>query len=105
MQHKMKKAAKGKKMILYAPTHRKEGKEPFPLEENFDFERLNQWCKKHQTVFVIKKHFYHREEETDPDHFANIFYKADKLSRDCLHCEAKEECYWPEEKKNNKYQY
>ena len=48
----------------------------------------------------------HRKESFgDPDHFANIFYKADKLSRDCLHCEAKEECYWPEEKKNNKYQY
>lgn len=72
MQHKMKKAAKGKKMILYAPTHRKEGKEPFPLEENFDFERLNQWCKKHQTVFVIKKHFYHREEETELSKYSHI---------------------------------
>ena len=37
--------------------------------------------------------------------FASIFYRADKLSRDCIHCKARQECYWPEEKKNNKYIY
>ena len=31
--------------------------------------------------------------------------RADKLSRDCIHCKARQECYWPEEKKNSRYIY
>lgn len=71
-QHKLRHAARGKKIILYAPTHRKEGQIPFPLEENFDFQRLNQWCREHQAVFVIKRHFYHREDPVDFSGFSNI---------------------------------
>lgn len=47
----------------------------------------------------------HRELEDEKDSFASIFYRADKISRDCIHCKAKKDCYWPEEKKNNKYIY
>lgn len=47
----------------------------------------------------------HRDKKDDEESFASIFYHADKLSRDCIHCKAKKECYWPEEKKNNKYIY
>ena len=31
---------------------------------------------------------------------AGLFYRADKLSRSCFSCPAREKCNWPEEKKN-----
>ena len=30
----------------------------------------------------------------------SVLYRADKLSRNCFLCDAREECYWPEERKN-----
>ena len=48
---------------------------------------------------------HRREGQSDPESFSDIFYDADKLSRDCIHCSAKKECYWPEDKKNNRYRY
>lgn len=39
------------------------------------------------------------------DKLSCLFGRADKLSRDCSNCKAREECYWPEEKKNNIYRY
>ena len=48
--------------ILYAPTHRKEGKIPIELSRIFDLEQLNDFCEKNQCDFLIKKHFYHRNE-------------------------------------------
>ena len=47
----------------------------------------------------------HRDMKEESESFASIFYRADKLSSDCIHCKARQECYWPEEKKNNKYIY
>ena len=38
-----------------------------------------------------------RTEEKD---LAGIFYRADKLSRNCFACPARGDCDWPEEKKN-----
>ena len=29
-----------------------------------------------------------------------VLYRADKLSRNCFLCDAREDCYWPEERKN-----
>lgn len=53
----------GKKIILYAPTHRKEGKEPISLSELFPLEQLQEFCVKHDVYFVVKKHFYHKNEK------------------------------------------
>lgn len=47
----------------------------------------------------------HRDGKDQEECFASIFYRADKLSRDCIHCKAKDKCYWPEDKKNNEYIY
>ncbi len=41
----------------------------------------------------------------DSDKLSCLFSRADKLSRDCRNCKAREECYWPEEMKNNIYRY
>ena len=32
--------------------------------------------------------------------FKELFYKADKLSRNCFDCKANAECYWKQEKRN-----
>ncbi|MCI8439166.1 MAG: HD domain-containing protein [Oscillospiraceae bacterium] len=34
-----------------------------------------------------------------------LFYRADKLSRNCFFCPAQDECDWPEEKKNREITY
>lgn len=34
-----------------------------------------------------------------------LFYRADKSSRNCMICPARTTCNWPEEKKNGKIQY
>lgn len=36
---------------------------------------------------------------------AAFFYRADKLSRNCFCCSAREDCNWPEEKKNLEIRY
>ena len=53
---------KDKKIILYAPTHRKEGNEPILLSELFPLEQLQQLCEDWDVYFVVKKHFYHKNE-------------------------------------------
>ena len=40
--------------------------------EQFDFEKLNQWCVENETVFVIKRHFYHQKESVDVSKYSNI---------------------------------
>ena len=47
----------------------------------------------------------HRDTDGKEDEFTAIFYRADKLSRDCIHCKVRQDCYWPEEKKNSRYIY
>lgn len=39
-------------------------------------------------------------EEAWDDSFAAVIYEADKQSRICWLCEAYEDCYWPDERKN-----
>ena len=52
----------GKKIILYAPTHRLEGKQKLDLNSIINFSQLNRQMENEGSVFVIKKHFYHRNE-------------------------------------------
>ena len=40
--------------------------------------------------------------KTDREDLAGLFYRADKLSRNCFACPANEACDWPEEKKNKR---
>lgn len=51
-----------KKVILYLPTHRKEGKEKIECSKIFDLKALNMVCEQYDCLFVIKKHFYHSSE-------------------------------------------
>lgn len=71
-EHPLRDAARGRKVILYTPTHRKEGRETFPLLQQFDLQRLDAWCGEHHSVFVIKLHFYHKNEKMDVSSYRNI---------------------------------
>lgn len=62
----------GRIRILYAPTHRKEGKVPIKLSEIFDLEILNIFCEENNCDFIVKKHFYHRDEREDLKKFGRI---------------------------------
>lgn len=45
----------------------------------------------------------HRSPATaEREDLADILYRADKKSRECMFCEARGQCSWPEEKKNMK---
>ena len=45
----------------------------------------------------------HRDKKSEG--FSNLIYRADKLSRLCITCKAKNECNWSDEKKNIKIYY
>jgi len=46
----------------------------------------------------------HRKRSLEND-LASLFYRADKLSRNCFSCPARESCNWPDEKKNLEITY
>ncbi|MBU5459725.1 HD domain-containing protein [Anaerostipes sp. MSJ-23] len=57
-----------------------------------------------ERTIIIETIRNHRDiGRVNEEDFSEIFYRADKLSRDCMHCPVHEECYWPPEKKNNVY--
>lgn len=60
----LKKRFNGKKIIVYMPTHRREGKLAMNLNEILDFKRLDALLNDNNAIFIIKKHYYHREEPT-----------------------------------------
>lgn len=47
----------------------------------------------------------HRNKDHMTHPFSSYFYEADKLSRNCMECQAYDACYWSEEKKNHTYEY
>jgi len=47
-------------VICYFPTHRGEGYRDINLFENFDIEGLNDCLSRHEAVFFIKLHYYHK---------------------------------------------
>ena len=62
----------GKKIILYAPTHRKEGKETMALSKLFQLDKWNAFCETYDYYFVVKKHFYHKGEQEQLEPYARI---------------------------------
>lgn len=71
---------KNKKIILYMPTHRNEGKTPIKLDEIFDLDYLNSWCKKNNYVFLVKKHFYHSKEPIIENSYDSIFEITNEIT-------------------------
>lgn len=67
------KIIKGHKVILYAPTHRLQGTIPVDIEKIFDLSAVQEICEQNDAVFIIKKHFYHRNERTNLNSYSRIF--------------------------------
>lgn len=58
--------------ILYAPTHRREGEIPVKLSNIFRLKELNDFCESNQCNFLVKKHFYHRNEVENLQEYPRI---------------------------------
>ena len=55
-----------------------------------------------QILSIIKTH--RKEVQEEKESLSSIFYRADKLSRECFWCPAEKECNWKKEKKNFRIQ-
>ncbi len=62
-----------KRLITYLPTHRSCGKKVMDISKIFDLNSLQLFCEQTDSVFLIKKHFYHNSESTDLIKYPNIF--------------------------------
>ena len=60
------------RLCVYMPTHRNEGKSKIEIDKIMDLGKLNEMCKKSNTFFLIKKHYYHKNEKERLDEFTNI---------------------------------
>ena len=63
----------GRKAILYMPTHRNCGRTKIDCENILDLITIDHLCEQNGWVFIIKKHFYHRNEKTNLDKYQNIY--------------------------------
>lgn len=62
-----------KRLITYLPTHRSCGEKVMDIFEIFDLKLLQLFCEQTNSVFIIKKHFYHNNEKSDLDEYSKIF--------------------------------
>jgi CDP-glycerol glycerophosphotransferase (TagB/SpsB family) len=62
----------GKKIILYMPTHRNEGRKQMEIGTILDLEVLNRFCAQHDILFLIKKHYYHVQETEQLTRYEHI---------------------------------
>ena len=87
------------KLIVYMPTHRDEGRKTLKMQDVFDLDALNQLCEETNSYFIVKKHFYHRNESENLTNYKRIIdlsstnidpqlflYKADILVTDYSAC-------------------
>ena len=61
------------KSIVYMPTHRMAGKNPIDVTKIFDLDKIQSFCEKNNSVFIIKKHYYHSKEKTNLENYSRIF--------------------------------
>jgi CDP-glycerol glycerophosphotransferase (TagB/SpsB family) len=64
---------KDKRAIVYMPTHRIEVDMTIDIAKLFNLDRMELFCEEHNCVFVVKKHFFHRNEKiVGIDKYKNI---------------------------------
>lgn len=64
---------KGRKAVVWMPTHRSCGEVKMPVSKIFNLHSIEDLCRERNFVFIIKKHFYHREEIEELSQFEHIF--------------------------------
>ncbi len=62
----------GKTVITYLPTHRLESGGKIQCSKIFNLNSLNSFCENNNCIFIIKKHFYHKNEVEELDKYCNI---------------------------------
>lgn len=62
-----------KKAIVWMPTHRSDGAVNMDVSELLDLDTIQQICEDKDSVFLIKKHFYHKNEKSNLDGYSRIF--------------------------------
>ena len=67
------KKKKKKKAIVYMPTHRSDGKAVMSMQELLPLQDIQTFCETNGWVFLVKKHFYHRNECEDFSKYSNIY--------------------------------
>lgn len=60
------------KTIVYMPTHRSCGEVKMFMSEILDLDFINGLCSKYGCFFIIKKHYYHKEEKEDLSQYDRI---------------------------------
>lgn len=68
----------GRRAIIWMPTHRSCGKISIDVSRLLDLPRLQMFCEKTNSVFIIKKHYFHRMETCDLSDYNNIYDLTDK---------------------------
>ena len=61
-----------KRLVVYMPTHRKQGESNMCLDKILDLDDLDRCLKEHDAVLLIKKHYYHSG-EPEIHGYRNIF--------------------------------
>lgn len=60
------------KLVVYMPTHRNEGKTPVDIYSLFNLQELNEYCERKNILFLIKKHYYNRNDGAPIEGYSNI---------------------------------
>lgn len=63
---------KGRKAIVYMPTHRSDGKKRMEMHEILPLSEIQKFCERNDYVFIIKKHYYHNREREDLSKYSHI---------------------------------
>lgn len=71
-----------KKIVLYMPTHRQEGKVEMDMHIILDLESINRICMANNAVFLIKKHFYHSKDKMINDNEYSCIKEITNLQPD-----------------------
>lgn len=79
-----------RRTIVYMPTQRSGGEIKMDMTEILPLEAIQEYCEKNKTVFIIKKHFYHRNENEDLTAYPNIMdvTNIDDIDPQVLLCQA-----------------
>lgn len=63
---------KGHKAIIYMPTHRSQGQIVMNMHKLLPLDEIEKFCEKEGWEFIIKKHFYHKNEHEDFSQYKHI---------------------------------
>lgn len=61
-----------RRVVTYMPTHREMGRVEMKMSDILPLDILQVFCENNNVQFIIKKHFYHRNETEDLEKYPNI---------------------------------